>query len=161
MTEIGGLRDAINYWRTKKGGTVKANNKLIEEIKKSMTKSLNKDIIPGVINKIKQSKKDKTYHVKNAPGSRRGYWCLTLGSFSINIEYDYDFKSEPGRKKHEIKFHFYGYDTWDFECKKVAWYNIPGHLNNLVEEIIPNKIAGDGTPFNVTYDFYWSHTLQD
>ena len=84
-----------------------------------------------------------------------------MGSFSINIEYDYDFSWDPERTAHYINFHFYGYDTWEFDCKKVAWYNIPGHFHNLFEEIIPEMIAGDGTPFDITYDFYWEIICKD
>ena len=75
-------------------------------------------VLRGVMKKIKQAKKDKTYHVKNAPNSYRGSWCLTLGSFAFNIEYDYDFSSEPERKKHKINFHLWGSDLWDFERQK-------------------------------------------
>ena len=162
MTTIGGLGDAINYWRSKKGGTVKANNKLIQEMKSFMYGTpehpgvLLGDVLNGVKKKIKQAKKDKTYHIKSAPGSYRGCWCPTLGSFAFNIQYDYDFSDEPERKHHKINFHFWGYDTWDFEPKKVQWYDIPGHLNNLIEEKIPNMVAGDGKPFDISYDFYWT-----
>ena len=33
MKEIGGLSDALKHWRSKKGGTVRANATLIKEIK--------------------------------------------------------------------------------------------------------------------------------
>ena len=162
MTTIGSLKDAIDYWRSKKGGKVKANEKLINEMKYYMYGTpdepgvLVSDVLVGIKKKIKEAKKNKTYHIKSAPGSYRGSWCLTLGSFAFNIEYDYDFSDEPDRKKHKIEFHFWGYDTWDFEKKKVKWYNLPGHLHNLVEETIPSLIAGDGKPFDITYDFYWT-----
>ena len=111
MTEIGGLNDAINYWRSKKGGTVKANSNLISEMKSYMLGTPQDpgvliDVLNGVKNKIKQAKKDKSYHIKSAPGSYRGCWCPTLGSFAFNIEYDYDFSDEPERKDHSIDFHF-------------------------------------------------------
>ena len=166
MPEIGGLIDAINYWRSKKGGTVRANNDLINEMKSHMYGTPSDpgvliEVLKGVKDKIKQAKKNKTYHIKSAPGSYRGCWCPTLGSFSFNIEYDYDFSDEPERKDHTINFHFWGYDTWDFEPKKVEWYDLPGHLSNLVEEKIPSLIAGDGKPFDITYDFYWELSSKD
>ena len=166
MTTIGGLNDAIKYWRSKKGGTVRANNQLIEEIKYSMLgdqehPGVLNGVLRGVMKKIKQAKKDKTYHVKSAPGSYRGCWCLTLGSFAFNIEYDYDFSSEPERKKHKINFHFWGKDTWDFETQKAKWYDVPTHLHNIFEEKIPSLVAGEGKPFDITYDFYWDLESKD
>ena len=118
-------------------------------------------VLRGVMKKIKQAKKDKTYHVKNAPNSYRGSWCLTLGSFAFNIEYDYDFSSEPERKKHKINFHLWGSDLWDFERQKAKQYDVPTHLYNLFEEYIPSLVAGDGKPFTVTYDFYCELESQD
>ena len=166
MTEINGLTDAINYWRSKKGGTVKAGGKLIEEMKNNMIGTPHepgplREVLNGVKKKIKQAKNDKTYHVKSSPGSYRGGWCPTLGCFAFNIEYDYDFSNEPERKNHQIKFHFWGSDTWDFEPKKVKKYDIFGHINNLIEEKIPSMIAGDGKPFDITYDFYWTLESRD
>ena len=166
MTTIGGLNDAIAYWRSKKGGTVKANNTLIAEIKAALMGARECpgvlfEVLNGIKKKIKQAKQDKTYHIKSDPNSYRGSWCLTLGSFAINIEYDYDFSDEPERKDHKINFHFWGRDTWDFEPKKKKWYDVPGHIENLIEEKIPNMIAGDGKPFDITYDFYWTLDTRD
>ena len=166
MTTISNLSEATKYWRSKKGGTVKASAQLINEIKASMIGDQEnpgemQEVLRGVMKKIKQAKKDKTYHVRNEPGSYRGCWCLTLGSFAINIEYDYDFSSEPERKKHKIDFHLWGKDTWDFETKKCQWYDIPTHLRNIFEEIIPSFVAGDGKPFDITYDFHWELESQD
>ena len=166
MTTIGGLKEAIAYWRSKKGGTVKASNKLIEEMKAAMLGDRENpgvlvEVLNGINKKIKQAKKDKTYHIKNEPGSYRGSWCLTLGSFQIFIAYDYDFSVEPERKDHKINFHFWGKDTWDFEPKKKQWYDVLGHIDNLIEEKIPSMVAGDGKPFVITYDFYWTLDSRD
>ena len=156
MQTIGGLSDAVKYWRSNNGGTVAANEKLIKEIKGSLSKVFN-ELEKIVKKKIADAEKNKTYHIQSEPGSRRAGWCLTLGSFSVDIEYDYKFA--PKQTNHNITYHFSGYDTWDFELKKSQWYDIPTHLRNLFEEIIPNMIAGKGTPFDVTYDFYETKTI--
>ena len=151
MEEIGGLSDAIAHWKSKKGGTVLADDILIEEIKSSLSEVFEK-LENIVVGKIENAKENETYHIESAPGSRRAGWCLTLGWFSVNIEYDYDF--EPNQKTHYIKFHFWGYDTWDFEFKKCEWYDVPTHLHNIFEEFFPSLYAGDGKPFDIEYDFY-------
>ena len=166
MTTIGNIFNAIDYWRSKKGGTVKANDQLINEIKVYMwgeheCPGVMQKVLNGVMKKIKQAKNDGTYHVCNEPGSYRGCWCPTLGSFAFNIEYDYDFSCEPERKKHRINFHLWGRDTWDFETTKCEWYDIPIHLRNIFEEQIPSLIAGDGEPFDITYNFYWELESKD
>ena len=72
-----------------------------------------------VKDKIKDARRNGTYHIKNEPGSRRASWCPTLGCYSVNIKYNYYFADNPERKNRDINSHFWGYDTWDFEYKKV------------------------------------------
>ena len=156
MTEIGGLLDAMKYWKTKKGGTVKANAKLINEIKSGLSNAF-QDLQNIIKNKIKDAAKDGTNHIKSEPGSRRAGWCPTLGSFSANLEYDYSFDPNDKNNGFDIPIHFWGYDTWDFEFKKAQWYDIPTHLHNIFEEFGPSLVAGEGKPFDITYDFH--HTL--
>ncbi len=156
MKEIGGLSDALKHWRSKKGGTVRANATLIKEIKGGLSDAF-KDLQNIIKNKMKDAAKNGTNHINSAPGSRRAGWCLTLGSFSANLEYDYSFDPNDKNKGYDIPIHFWGYDTWDFEFKKSQWYDLPTHLHNFFEELIPGYVAGEGKPFDVTYDFY--HTL--
>ena len=151
MVLINNLFDAIKYWRSKKGGKVYAGDELINSIKRPFYKILAEDIIPGIREKIKNARRNKTYHIRNAPGSRRACWCSTLGSFSVNIEYDYYFESNW--TKHSINFHFFGYDRWDFEKMEANWYEIDKHLHNLYEEFCQSLAAGDGKPYDIYYDF--------
>jgi hypothetical protein len=160
MVIINCLSEAKEYWKSNRGGTVQAGDRLIMEMKMALNPIFDDDIIEIVRKKIKEARRDGTYHIRSASGSRRGCWCLTLGSFSVNIEYDYSFS--PETKHHFVEFHLFGYDTWDFEFKKCQWYDIPSHIHNFCEEFLPRNIwAGEGTPFDIEYDFYWTHDFNE
>ena len=39
---------------------------------------------------------------------------------------------------------------------EAKWYEIKKHLHNLYEEICASQFAGEGKPFDIYYDFYWT-----
>ena len=152
MVIVNNLNDLIKYWRSGNGGEVYVGNQLINEMKRHLLDIFKNDIIPIIRNKIKQSRNNRTYHIRSEYGSRRGCWCTSLGSFSVNIEYDYSFN--PQTTYHNIEFHLHGYDDWDFEYKK--GHDLKTILHNIFEEYVPSKIAGKGKVFQVKYDFHWN-----
>ena len=62
MKEIGGLSDALKHWRSKKGGTVRANATLIKEIKGGLSDAF-KDLQNIIKNKKKDATKNGTNHI--------------------------------------------------------------------------------------------------
>lgn len=148
MSSIGNLTDALAHYRSKAGGRVPANESLINEMKNDSTfKSnfgSNGSVVKGIQSKIQEALRNGNSIVENAPGSRRGMNCDTLGSYSASIEYKHHVT--PG--KNSVKIRLFGSDCWDFEPSDAhSWFG------NLTKEIIPGMLAGDGKPFDITYDF--------
>ncbi|ORX48950.1 hypothetical protein BCR36DRAFT_584070 [Piromyces finnis] len=95
-------------------------------------------------NKISIDKIINKETISAAQGSRRGIWCLTLGSYSVDIDYNFI----PVIGWNTVKIHFSGYDIWDFE-----WNNQKGFWYNFVEEKLPEVCVGSGKSFKITYKF--------
>ena len=53
MVYIDSLDDAINYWRSNKGGKTYAGDNVIKQIKRAIFDTILQDIIPGIRLKIK------------------------------------------------------------------------------------------------------------
>ena len=140
---IGSLSDACSHFRSKTGGQVKANSSLYSEMKNDKTfKDFVNEMTNILTNKVKNAKVgDK---IQNAPNSNRPVKCTTMGAYKLNIEYNH--KVNAGTNN--IELHLYGSDLWDFQPS-----DDKGWFQNLTTEIIPGMIAGDGTPFDITYDF--------
>ena len=147
-SSISNLTDALAHYRSKAGGSVPASQALIEEMKCQPsfqnTFGPNGDVTRGIANKIHDALNQGRSHVQSEPGSRRGLSCHTLGSYSVNIEYNHPVCHGENR----VNVHLWGYDSWDFEDNK--GYNA---FENFIKERIPGFIAGDGKAFNITYDF--------
>jgi len=144
-SSISNITDALSHYRGGSGNTVPANQNLINEMKNDGTyKKMIKELKEIIKNKITQNTIKNKETISAAPGSRRGLRCGCLGSYSVNINYSFI----PRNGNNNISIHFSGYDTWDFE-----WNDKAGFLYNVTQEVIPSKIAGEGKPFKITYDF--------
>ena len=175
--EIENMCQAIKHFKKKTGKEVVAKNNLLEhmkdftfcifdpivhKIKKHGYKTYNQ--VKSIIEKsIKSKILDKRTEglkkaiIQNEPDSYYGLWYLTLGSYSLNIEY----KKEVDLSKNLFQFevHFFGKDYWDFEDKKCGENNIFCFLENIIEESIPRLFIGEGKSFYVSYDFYDTITV--
>ncbi|ORX47572.1 hypothetical protein BCR36DRAFT_371635 [Piromyces finnis] len=158
---ISDLAMAIGHYRGKSGKTVPASNTLInEEMKKSLKyKNMKKELKKIIKDKVTDEKIKNETVIRNAKNSGRGLWCLTLGSYYVNIDYAF----YPKSGWNTVKIHFSGYDTWDFEHIKKEkdqnflknfWNGIKTGIHNILDEDIPSFIAGDGKTYDITYDFY-------
>ena len=151
LSSISNLDDALEHYRGKSGITLPANQNLINEMKSNSSyKSMIKELKKGIKSKITSEAFLNGETIKAEPGSYRGISCLTLGSYKVNI--DYSFVPKEGDNK--IRIHFWGSDKWDFE-----WNDSYNLIENIIEEEIPSRIAGDGKPFDITYDFYDEVTI--
>ncbi len=163
---IDNLCDAIRHYRSDSGKTVIASSDLIENMKEfdnivynfiklhsyKVIKNELKEIIKEKILDAK-NKGNKRAIIKNAPDSCRSAWYLTLGSYTLNIEYNEEINTNNNLFYFNV--HFFGKDLWDFqeeECKNN--YDIQCFLHNYFEERIPKNLVGEGKPFYVSYDFY-------
>lgn len=144
---IGSLTDACSHYRSKAGGKVKANSSLYEEMKNdsSFCKKFINEMTDILTKKVLNANVGDT--IRSAPDSNRPANCTTMGMYKLNIEYNH--KVTVG--KNDIVLHLYGSDLWDFKPSKDK-----GFLKNLTNEIIPGMIAGDGTPFEIIYDFKYT-----
>lgn len=153
---IGSLKDAINYYRSKKGGTIAGNQSLFDEMMeeesfKACFDPKNGTVIKGIEEKMRKAV-DSQAPVTNAPNSRRAFKCATLGAYSINIEYNF----VPVKGLNNVQIHLFGSDKWDFEkaqsngdfAQKVHTF-----WRNLTHETIPKLLAGKGVEYTITYDF--------
>lgn len=168
---IDNLCQAIQHYKKNTGKEVAASSTLIDYIKTTKNEYFEKylksyidvkneirDIIKKKINDEKENGAKKVI-IKNALNSFRSAWCLTLGSYTLNIEYEkeIDFSN---KNTHLFKFnvHFKGKDYWDFDEKECEYGNVLEYigcfLHNLLEEKIPNSIVGKGKKFWISYDFY-------
>jgi len=146
LKTISNLKEAISHYKGKSGKTVSASNKLIAQMKAYVKYQHMLTELGSIMkNKITYEKIKNKELIKAEPGSRRGLWCIVLGSYSVNIDYAF----YPKNGWNTVNIHFTGYDTWDFE-----WNDSKSVLYNFVEESLPNLCAGIGRPFNITYDFY-------
>jgi len=163
---IDNLCDAIRHYRSESGTTVIASSNLIENMKgfdnfvynliglhsyKHIKNEL-KEIIKKKIIETK-NKGNKRAIIENAPGSCRSAWYLTVGSYTLNIEYSEEINTNNNLFYFNV--HFFGEDLWDFEeaeCEN--WYDFQCFLHNYFEEKIPKHLVGKGKPFYVSYDFY-------
>ena len=144
-SSISNITDALSHYRGRSGNTVPANHNLINEMKNDGTyKKMITELKNIIKNKITPNKIKNRETISAAPGSRRGLRCGCLGSYSVDI--DYSFIPTYGINK--ITIYFSGYDTWDFE-----WNDNAGFLYNVTQEVIPSMVAGEGKPFNITYNF--------
>ena len=147
-SSISNITDALSHYRGKSGKTVPANSTLIQEMQsdKSFINMI-KDLENTIKNKITKEKIKNKETISAAPGSRRGVRCGCLGSYNLNISYSF----VPKIGDNNFTIHFSGSDLWDFEpSDQKNWFE------NLVEEYIPGKLAGDGVPFTITYSFDYS-----
>lgn len=147
-TSIGNLNDALAHYRSKAGGRIPANESLFKEMKSDPSFKKNfgpkGNVVKGIQTKIANALRNGEKTVSNEIGSRRGMNCRTLGSYSASIEYNHPVSSG----KNIVSIRLYGYDCWDFEPSEAHnWFG------NLTQEIIPGIIAGNGKPFDITYDF--------
>jgi len=113
-TTISNLDEAIAYYRKKSGKTAAAKSSLIKNslsFKNEMTKLEKK-----IKKKITDKKIKNGQLIKNSKGSYIGLWCLTLGSYRLDLEYS--FKPKKGNNK--VKIHFWGKNRWDFEKVKFS-----------------------------------------
>lgn len=156
QSSISNLTDALAHYRSNAGGSVPATEVLIDEMKKH--KSFrdafgpNGDVTNKIRDKIREALSDPSpgkQFISNERGSYRGLRCYTLGSYSLNIEYNH----RVCKGTNHVRLHLYGSDRWDFEYNPNEKFH-----KNLVNEIIPGIVAGNGTPFDITYNFY--HTLE-
>lgn len=163
---IDNLCDAIRHYRSESGKTVIASSDLIENMKefdnivynfiklhsyKVIKNDLKEKIKEKILDAKNKGKKRAT--IKNAPDSCRSAWYLTLGSYTLNIEYNEEINTNNNLFYFNV--HFFGEDLWDFEeaeCKNN--YDIQCFLHNYFEEKIPKHLVGEGKPFYVSYDFY-------
>ena len=139
--------DACSHYRSKVGGVVKANSNLYEEMKKD--KSFFNKFIPEMIKILSDKiiKTDVGTFIQSAPNSNRPLNCSTMGMYKLNIEYNH--KVSVG--VNYVELHLFGSDKWDFQTSKDK-----GVFKNLTQEIIPGMIAGDGKPFDISYDFKYT-----
>ncbi len=143
---IGSLTDACSHYRSNKGGLVKANPYLYQEMKAdSSFKNFVNEMTNILTNKVKNAKVGDV--IQNAPNSNRGLKCTTMGAYKLNIEY----KHKVAAGMNNINLHLFGLDLWDFEPS-----DDKGWFRNLTTETIPGLVAGKGTPFDITYDFNYS-----
>lgn len=152
-TSISSLKEALSHYRSKAGGTVPASSTLIEEMKNDA--HFKKDIFgpDGKITKIIKKKiedalKSNVKEIRSQPGSYTGgLWCTTLGGYSISIDYVH----KPIKGENNVNLHLYGKDKWDFAKVEGA-----SKIHNFMHETLPGIIAGDGTDFYISYDFYYN-----
>jgi len=164
---IDNMCQAIQHYKKKEGGTVKASSYLINNLKnyescfffdkktyQKIKTEVEEKITQKIIEKLKKGKKKFT--IQNSPNSFRSGWYLALGSYVVNIEYEKEIDvSNIKSYNFEFTVHFYGEDRWDFEEKDcLNIYDISCFLHNLVEEKLPHWAVGDGKEFTVSYDFY-------
>lgn len=153
---IGSLKDAINYYRSQKGGTIAGNQSLFDEMMeeesfKACFNPENGTVIKGIEEKMKKAV-DSSSLVSNAPNSRRAFKCATLGAYSINIEYSFI----PVKGVNNVQIHLFGSDKWDFEKAQANGdFNQKVRIfwRNLTHETIPKLLAGKGKEYTNTYDF--------
>ena len=146
---IGSVEEACSHYRSRAGGTVRANSRLYEEMKndKSFPKFIS-EMRNILRDKIKKTDLDS--YIRNAPESNRPLECITMGKYKLNIEYNH--KVSIGTNY--VKLHLYGEDLWDFKGSPDK-----GFIGNMANEVIPGMIAdffGDGLEFNISYDFEYT-----
>lgn len=155
-TTIGSLKDAINYYRSKKGGTISGNQSLYDQMMNEDAFKASFDpehgiIIQGIKEKMIAAV-DSGNSVKNDSNSRKAFKCATLGAYSLNIEYDF----VPVKGLNNVQLHLFGSDLWDFaeaQCNGDIHQKARTFWRNLTHEVIPKMLAGDGKEYTITYDF--------
>ena len=162
---IDNLCQAIQHYKKKEGGTVRASSILINNLKndescfyfdKKNYQLIKTELTEIIKQKIIEEKKkgSKKSTIRNAPNSFRSGWYLTLGSYVLNIEYEKEIDfSNIKSYNFEFNVHFYGEDLWDFEETDCEG-DIRCFFHNIFEEKLPHLAVGDGKEFNISYDFY-------
>jgi len=151
---ISNIFEALAHYRAQSGLTVPANQCLINDLKsKSDFINMKEELKNTIKTKITDDKIMKKSKIKASEGSRRGLWYLTLGHYSVDI--NYEFIPKYGRNSFNINYS--GYDTWDFEHVKIpnnlsVFEKLKLYVHNFLEDIF-SLCAGEGKPFNITYNF--------
>lgn len=169
MSEVNSFQDALNHYRSGEGGCVSAGSGLISEMC-SADSFVNgeKSILDVILGKLQNVPwMQFSGFVNSAPGSYRGYRCLTLGSYRLNIEYSAEWFSDAwiveadGRKSRNVWSNFtidyFGYNDWDFE-----WNEEYSIWDNISQELIPGAIAGsvgDPKSYRISYEFSRNYYL--
>jgi len=145
-SSISDIYDAISHYRGKSGNEVPANQNLVKEMKSDKTyKDLITNLKSDIRKQITATKIQQGIKIQNPAELNKLLKCTTLGSYYANISYSFI----PKNGNNSVRVNFMGSDRWDFD-----WNSGYNFWQNLFKEEIPSWIAGDGEPFNITFDFY-------
>jgi len=168
-TTINSFQDALNHYRSGEGEIVPAGPGLISEMQANASYS---DMISSLENIISAKLLRVPYSqtsgiISNAEGSSRGLSCLTLGSYSVGVEYQANWFASPWMQDltggyyrsvwSDFEITFSGYNDWDF-----IWNSEYSIWENVTTELVPGWIAGSaGNPeaYRITYSFSDSMSL--
>ena len=168
QTSINSFQDALNHYRSGKGGTVAAGPGLIAEMKADKSfDSMLQNLSQGISAKLLSVKTNETSGiVSNSLGAYRGLEAYpTLGSYRLDIKYNANWtatewiKESDGRYSRVVSsnftIYFSGENAWDFE-----WNENYGIFKNITQELIPGYIAGStGNPKNFTITYSTTHNF--
>ena len=171
QTSINSFQDALNHYRSGKGGTVAAGPGLIAEMKADKTfASMLQNLSQRISEKLLTAKTNETSGtVSNSPGAYRGLEAYpTLGSYRLDIEYNANWTATKWEKESDGRYsrlvsssftvYFSGENAWDFK-----WNENYNFIQNVTQELLAGYIAGSvGKPkdFIITYSTTHNFSLQ-